>query len=587
MSGVSSTGARLAFALRPFFRACWVSDQARDTWSEGFRHLSLALLETAVSDAVERGGALSRRRIPGWQVFRLQGLARECGFACDVKPYTFGEVARRPGLLFYDATFGAPEAVSSWIEDGAHDIPDIPACCRIAAQRDSRCSWLDPLWSAACDTPSVRKEGFELDLDAVPELNPLLERLGLGVLGWTPCHFECREAKALSRRLLDRGLSGPYRTEFEQLEEVMAWPARWSAVGGIAEIELPVARFATTTDATAGRRVLRWRGTRWPGDGVTGLEFPYRPPQSRRKRRSRPVRAAPVSAGESDDFPASDRPGPDRPRLPVPGRFLDPTIDWSRLAEPQADHYDTQIALALGGREAPAAVCEPTLFKGRVALRSADPGFLARLGWISADLRHPHIAEAASYVARWPVVRRQLEQLVTCVHPVENPGIPRALWGKLPGSQSHSFIEQPGHIYATIFDPLGLAQALVHELAHTKLYALGLGLEVDHHLIVNPKSELYDSPIRTDRQRPMSAVFHAEFSFIHVTELDIRLLKSEDDPDVRARLFHLLERNVRRMEIGHRVIRDHIKVDERGKPFVAGFLAWTERILQQGRSLLE
>ena len=45
------------------------------------------------------------------------------------------------------------------------------------------------------------------------------------------------------------------------------------------------------------------------------------------------------------------------------------------------------------------------------------------------------------------------------------------------GSASHAFESHVGTMCATVADPVGLAQALVHELAHTKLRCLGIWLE--------------------------------------------------------------------------------------------------------------
>ena len=54
--------------------------------------------------------------------------------------------------------------------------------------------------------------------------------------------------------------------------------------------------------------------------------------------------------------------------------------------------------------------------------------------------------------------------------------------------------------------PLAIAEALVHEGAHTLLF----GYAVDERLVRNPDSERFASPLRSD-PRPMDGVFHATF----------------------------------------------------------------------------
>ncbi|MFX6277450.1 HEXXH motif-containing putative peptide modification protein, partial [Acinetobacter baumannii] len=82
------------------------------------------------------------------------------------------------------------------------------------------------------------------------------------------------------------------------------------------------------------------------------------------------------------------------------------------------------------------------------------------------------------------------------------------------GSSSHSWEQEFGAIHVTIDNVAGCAQALVHEMAHHKLRARGISIETAQRLIANPPSQRCASPIRKDRARPMTAVFHAQYSFI-------------------------------------------------------------------------
>jgi hypothetical protein len=64
-------------------------------------------------------------------------------------------------------------------------------------------------------------------------------------------------------------------------DEIFAWPVEWSALHGIAEIKTPILKVSASTDATAGKYVVRWHGSRYPKEGANGLGFPF---AHRRKR---------------------------------------------------------------------------------------------------------------------------------------------------------------------------------------------------------------------------------------------------------------------------------------------------------------
>ena len=60
------------------------------------------------------------------------------------------------------------------------------------------------------------------------------------------------------------------------LEEILSWPASWSALHGIAEVKTPVLKASTRTDATAHEFIVRRHGPRLPAEAVAGLGFPFR-----------------------------------------------------------------------------------------------------------------------------------------------------------------------------------------------------------------------------------------------------------------------------------------------------------------------
>jgi HEXXH motif-containing protein len=123
-------------------------------------------------------------------------------------------------------------------------------------------------------------------------------------------------------------------------------------------------------------------------------------------------------------------------------------------------------------------------------------------------------------------------------------------------------------------------------MAHHKLRAMGVANESAIRIVTNPPSDRFPSPVVIDQPRPMTAVLHAEYSFIHVTELDLKMIEREEDDRARADIFKLLARNVPKMEAGFATIREHVRTDAEGACFMDAFLAWSDQVLRRGRRML-
>lgn len=271
-------------------------------------------------------------------------------------------------------------------------------------------------------------------------------------------------------------------------------------------------------------------------------------------------------------------------------------IDWSRMAEPQVDQYDTDITLGLATttpsplRPAP-YVRRPvddchTICDGQVAVRYLDEPEMSPPLFHLAPFAHPNLTRAVEYLRRWPAAYEQFKSLIDTVHPSLDPKIQPQHRDIAVGSSSHSYEQHFGVVCVTVDNAVGCAQALVHEMAHQKLRALGVSVETAWRLITNPTSALYPSPIKIGKLRPMTAVFHAEYSFIYVTELDIRMLAAESDDLSRQHILQLLMRNVVRMEAGYETLKRGLQTDAAGDVFAGAFLHWAKRTIEHGYQLL-
>ena len=266
------------------------------------------------------------------------------------------------------------------------------------------------------------------------------------------------------------------------------------------------------------------------------------------------------------------------------------------MAEPQDDQYDTKVTLAFA-RSMPSPLrpepylrrsadgCQ-TLCDGEVAVRHLDQGEMALPDFRPAPRDHPNLLKAVEYLRRWPAAYEQFKALIDTVHPCLDTRIKPEYSDICIGSSSHSHEQWFGTICVTVDHAIGCAQALVHEMAHQKLRALGVSLEEAWRLIGNDRALLYPSPIKIGKQRPMPAVFHAEYSFIYVTELDMRMLAAEIDETTRQQILQLLMRNVVRVEAGYETIARHIETDTAGALFVEAFLSWAASTIAKGYRLL-
>lgn len=267
------------------------------------------------------------------------------------------------------------------------------------------------------------------------------------------------------------------------------------------------------------------------------------------------------------------------------------------MAAPHEDQYDTNVVLALATTtpsplrselyvRRPAGEC-PTLCDGAVSVRYLDQLEMSPPRFRPAQADHPNLLMAVEYLRRWPAVYEQFKAIIDTIHPCLDAGIKPEHRKLCIGSSSHSHEQWFGTLCVTADHAVGCAQGLVKEMAHQKLRALGVSQERAWRLITNDPAALYPSPIGRGRQRPMTAVLHAEYAFIHVTELDICMLERETDGEVREQMLQLLMRNVVRMEDGYGTLAQHVATDTEGQLFMEVFLVWARSAIERAYTLLD
>lgn len=126
-------------------------------------------------------------------------------------------------------------------------------------------------------------------------------------------------------------------------------------------------------------------------------------------------------------------------------------------------------------------------------------------------------------------------------------------------------------VFSTINDIAGGVEGLLHEAGHLEVHNLGIHFEEwDPGTLANSPEELYESPIRKDKLRPMGAVLHAQYSYLWVLEWYNRLgdpARADRTEEIRSKLAEGCQT---------------IKAARAAGPAVQTFLdrvnAWSERI---------
>jgi HEXXH motif-containing protein len=271
------------------------------------------------------------------------------------------------------------------------------------------------------------------------------------------------------------------------------------------------------------------------------------------------------------------------------------SVDWRRMAKPERDGYDTEITLLLAEHSSMSLLPQAyqpsqieggvTICDGRVAVRAAPERAVMPDNIVPASFKHPNLEIGAAYLAQWHKAYIQFGRLVNTVYPYTDPAQSRLGQWAL-GSTSYSSGDEFGSVHATVDNALGFAQALVKEMAHQKLRAIGISEDGAARLIENGQEEC-ESPVRKGRTWPMTIVFHDQYSFMHVTALDLHMLAVAEREFERQCILMLVARNVPRMQFGYSQIATRIKMDADGRLFLDSFMDWSRAILQRGWAELD
>lgn len=294
---------RLDFRLPEFTRHAWVGDTARAEWEPRIARVVTAWRATEWLSVIAGLREAALLVLGDEELPTVAKRVAAAGFAVapvDRIPASDAYVSARTEPAPNTPTMARvvitrPEHVdafrSAW-ECGDQltvgRLLGYPACCsRFFKETWVDQRFVDTTWPSAARTAEVDSDVTEIDLGGPPEANVLLRWLGVRSVPHLPCRFDCAPSLALAHELLRVGRESGYGDEMDDLISILGWPIQWTALHGIAEIKTPVVRISATTDATAVKYTVRWRGQTFPRHGARGLVFPYSRPQGLRITGSR------------------------------------------------------------------------------------------------------------------------------------------------------------------------------------------------------------------------------------------------------------------------------------------------------------
>lgn len=264
----------------------------------------------------------------------------------------------------------------------------------------------------------------------------------------------------------------------------------------------------------------------------------------------------------------------------------EPLVSWKRVAEPQSDQYDSMITLEFARRRGyvrrPIGGA-PTFFDGRVAIW--EDSVPLPPPYVPARHDHPNVELACDLIRLWPSIFAQCQLLIESVSIFVDTRQP---YVDVVGSTCGPGVRGFGTITSTIDSPVGFAEAILHEMAHQKLCALGVQLDTAERLITNSAEEKFPSPFNYDCLWPMPDVLHAQYSYTYSSALDIEMIRAATDANGHRRAAERsLAVNLPKLQFGLAVIREHARPDAAGADFLEGLFAWSARLLEEGYRIFE
>jgi len=270
--------------LADFCRRQWASARARALWEPRIASIG-EHFHAAERRSVEVGiRSAALQTISPDQLAPLSIAAATSGLVAiplemhgRASSYAAGSVALEAGAAWdYRVVVVSRSAAAEFVvafrerdDDTIGRLLGYPDCCRRFFARTWAAGSVDPTWEM--DARVAASEGSV-------QANILLRWLGVRYVPHMPCAFNCGKSTLLGHDL--RELIPAQQSEWADV--LLSMPTLWSALNGIGTLTTPIVTVNFRSDVSHELREIRREGTHYPEAGEHGLQFPYRPPPSRR-----------------------------------------------------------------------------------------------------------------------------------------------------------------------------------------------------------------------------------------------------------------------------------------------------------------
>lgn len=249
-----------------FQRVAFVGAAQRDVWEPRLEAVRTALARVGVLAVAQGLAPVAVVAAAPEEVLPLHNLAAEQGLHTRLLSKSRHERHHRVVVGAEEAVDAYEQAVAVGDRMALDELVGMPSCCREAHQRWRDMGGMDPLLAVA-HGPACQ--------------NTLLRVVGLDLLGYQPCSLDCAESQALAAARVALGREAGLTEAMDWLEQMLDWPAEWTALHGIAEGKTAIFRFLSKTDYTAGLVKIRYQGRALAPEAARGLTFVHQRPPGR------------------------------------------------------------------------------------------------------------------------------------------------------------------------------------------------------------------------------------------------------------------------------------------------------------------
>lgn len=250
-------------------RYAFVGEEQRTKWEPRLAAIRSAISKSNIQAVAEGLVTVSIVRTPPSELFGIHQYAAKLGLQLKALPGGEGRYDRLVvGTDLHVRRFY--EVFERQQVEQMYTLLGIPSCCQKGMQGRVTDSF-DPLWDLQDMFTEMAELHMELRCHKV--LNSLLRPIGIDLLGYIPCSHQCTESEMIGESKLAIGKEADMHNEIAWLEEILDWPAEWTALHGIAELKTGIMKVSTSSFHTTDKVTIRYFGGRKDVDAAKGKSF--------------------------------------------------------------------------------------------------------------------------------------------------------------------------------------------------------------------------------------------------------------------------------------------------------------------------